>query len=402
MSSKELQATAAAAIAAANQQLTSVRSPRVVSDDEDDEDLDVSNFDMSDFANLVGDPSLAEDSDPDESSPIGTTVKVQNQSENEVKSENSRKSSVAKNTSEGGDFAISHASKEEDDLERRLQLLNDGMGDSSDQVPTPTDGPSDEMAELESRLHALSDGGTSDSATNGVDLSMLDDDNDSSAASTPTARSTSSHSTTTSAPMTPKTARKQNALDDLLVQIQERQRQYEAAMVKFKVANDNAVASQLACDLRVLQEAEKMHHTEGGMSVIHMEIPPDLSVRLEEIAGREGRLKAEAQRRQLEEKRRTEQKRREACFDEVEAYFSQLLISSANNKQTLQKLGRQLKLIKQVRADPTRPPPVYHWEKIANRVPVSNDDVEVRPLFQFGALRPTVTPAMTISYSRCV
>ena len=62
-------------------------------------------------------------------------------------------------------------------------------------------------------------------------------------------------------------------------------------MVQLKMRGDNVGAAQLAQDLRVLQEAERMHQTQGGMSVIHMEIPPDLSVRLQEMAGREGKLK---------------------------------------------------------------------------------------------------------------
>ena len=75
-----------------------------------------------------------------------------------------------------------------------------------------------------------------------------------------------------------------------------------------------------------------------------------------------------------------QQVRRDACFDELEAHYTQLLISSAKNKQTLQKLGKQLKLIKQQRANPARPPPVYHWDKVVNRIAVRNDDIEANAL----------------------
>jgi hypothetical protein len=149
-------------------------------------------------------------------------------------------------------------------------------------------------------------------------------------------------------------------------------------MVHLKMNNDNVGASYLAADHRVLQEAERMHRTEGGMSVIHMQIPPELSVRMAEMAGREGRMKEEQRRRETEERGKALQAHRNKCFDELEEYYSQRCISSATNTETLTKLARQLKQIKQIRQDPTRPPPEYHWDKVTTNIPVSNTDVEVR------------------------
>ena len=110
-------------------------------------------------------------------------------------------------------------------------------------------------------------------------------------------------------PNTPRTQQLQDNLQSFLHAIQDRMRQYEAAMVQFKIDNDNVSAAQLFQDLRVLQQAERMHREEGGMSVINLQIPPDLSVRLKEMAGREGKLKEEQRRKELEEKRRAEKVR---------------------------------------------------------------------------------------------
>ena len=114
------------------------------------------------------------------------------------------------------------------------------------------------------------------------------------------------------------------------------------------------------------------------MAVIHLEIPPELSVRMAQIAGREGRLKEQKRRQLLEEELRARLEHRNKAFDEVEAYYSQLLISNAKNTRALKKYGMTLKAIKQGRKDPNRPPPQYHYDTEVQRIPVCNEDIGVR------------------------
>ena len=93
-------------------------------------------------------------------------------------------------------------------------------------------------------------------------------------------------------------------------------------------------------------------------------------------------IQEEQQRREFEKQRQAELQHRNKCFDELEAYYRELVIKSTgkDNAETIKKLARQLKLIKQVRLDTNRPPPVYRWDNVTKRVPVANADVEVREL----------------------
>ena len=99
------------------------------------------------------------------------------------------------------------------------------------------------------------------------------------------------------------------------------------------------------------------------------------------MAGREFQEKEKQVRQQIISKREAEKERREKAFDEVEQYYRGLL-RKGQNKKLLTKYAQYLKGVQARRSDASRPPPVYHWEKVTNTRAVKNEDLSVRCVCQ--------------------
>ena len=271
---------AAKAVAQANRHLQAAQSRQPVEDseEENDDDIDVDDFDINEIAALVGHDLHQDDSDGENgvasddgehhdasgrrsqppsaaksphSPAAGRTQNVRKSdlskaiaSQASAKRGSGRRpkppaqpelEEVPRRQNSSSDYES--AMDEETELQRRLTGLTGGKSGSESDNSLDVGRP-DEMADMERRLAALSgDQDTpSEQAGSGVDLSMLSDGDLSNPASprgssdsqSPTAKRllVAQEASAAMASVSPRTQQRQNALDELLDRIQDRMRQY--------------------------------------------------------------------------------------------------------------------------------------------------------------------------------